>query len=392
MKRILCILSLIALVFSSCKHHEDLPDPDNGKARRTVIVYIMAENSLNEYVENDSIEIAEGARDIPDSVNFIVYKDDVKLPIIYTVSKKEGFRAWKKFTFDHDSADSITMRNTFGLIARNFPAKHYGLVLWSHGSGWVSRTEKIRKKRTIGVDNNHNGTDNSGTRMNISELRWAIDNNFHPDYILFDACFMQSIEVAFELRNSTDYTIGSPAEIPGDGAPYHKIMRSLCSGDAKDIADSYFNFYEHSDGVALSVVNCKELDYLAQQSTPYIQKIWKDGISVNTSGIQFYGPYCDEFSWVPEPFDMRGTMHKFLSEEDYTTWNQALEQVLVFQKSTDDWSTSFEAGKHNRLTDRTYYCGLGMFIPSQKYSRHYWNAMFRDTEWYKAAGWEGTGW
>lgn len=391
MKRIFCILSLIVLVFSSCKHHNDLPDPDTRKAKRTVIVYMMAENSLARFAASDSAEMAAGAHYIPDSVNFVIYKDDTNLPVIYTLSKKEGFRPWKKYSYDQDSADSITMKNTFGIIARNFPADHYGLVIWSHGSGWISRTDGPTKRKTIGVDNNHNGTTNTGSKMNISEMRWAIDQNFHPDYILFDACFMQCIEVAYALRNTTDYTIGSPAEIPGNGAPYHQIMRHLCSGNVEEIAENYFSYYQSSDGVALSVINCKEMENLARQSKPYIQKIWKDGISVNTDNIQTYGPFSDNNNWTPEPFDIRGTMHKFLNEEDYAEWNKALEQAIVFQKSTNRWATIF-AGNHNKLVSKDYYSGVSMFIPHQKYQRYYWNQMFRDTEWYRDVGWNSTGW
>ena len=46
----------------------------------------------------------------------------------------------------------------------------------------------------------------------------------HFDFIMFDACFMMSVEVAYEVRNYTDYYIGSPTENPGPGAPYDKVV------------------------------------------------------------------------------------------------------------------------------------------------------------------------
>ena len=44
--------------------------------------------------------------------------------------------------------------------------------------------------------------------MNISEFVEILEVTPHFDFILFDACFMQSVEVAYELRDYTDYCIG----------------------------------------------------------------------------------------------------------------------------------------------------------------------------------------
>ena len=47
--------------------------------------------------------------------------------------------------------------------------------------------------------------------------------------MLFDACYMQSVEVIYQLRDRTDYFIGSPTEIPGPGAPYEAVVPALFS-------------------------------------------------------------------------------------------------------------------------------------------------------------------
>ena len=395
MNRLFCILSLIAFVFLSCNHHHDLPEPAPKESKRTVIVYMIAENSLWKYAPSDSAEMAAAAPYIPDSVNFIVYKDGVELPILYTLSKKEGFRPWKKYTRDQDSADSLVMNDVLRTIKQNFPAEKYGLVLWSHGSGWIPRDTPSAPTRTIGVDNGRNEKSypsaDLGNKMNISELRWAINQNLHAEYILFDACFMQNIETAYELRNACDFIIGSPAEIPGDGAPYQLIMNELCSGDAVGIASNYFDYHERKSGVALSVIDCKKLENLAEKSKPYIQKIWSEKNIVRTDNIQVFAPFYARHGWEPEPFDIRSTMHKLLSHEEYETWNEALEQAVVFHKSTSSWPTEFDRS-YSVLSDPEYYSGVGMFIPSPKYDKYHWNELFRNTSWYKAAGWETTGW
>ena len=51
--------------------------------------------------------------------------------------------------------------------------------------------------------------------MNIEDLKSVLQKAPHFDFIMFDACFMQSVEVAYELRDYCDYYIGFPAENPG---------------------------------------------------------------------------------------------------------------------------------------------------------------------------------
>ena len=73
-------------------------------------------------------------------------------------------------------------------------------------------------------------------------------SGIHFDYILFDACLMSQVEVAYELRNAADYLILSPAEVMSAGFPYFKMTKHLLSVDnteqnvinvAKDFIDYY---------------------------------------------------------------------------------------------------------------------------------------------------------
>ena len=70
---------------------------------------------------------------------------------------------------------------------------------------------------------------NGDNRMNISEFVEILKSAPHFDFILFDACFMQAVEVAYELRDYTDYCIGSPTEIPGPGASYDAVVPAMFS-------------------------------------------------------------------------------------------------------------------------------------------------------------------
>lgn len=381
MKRIaLLIIYICALLCQSCHDRkEDLPKPAQ-EAERTVIVYVAGENNLWNNVASDSAEMARAVGSIPDNCNLVLYMDRNTLPTITWMSAKEGVRLWHRYRNDQDSADSLTMLRTLGKIVKEFPAKHYGLVLESHATGWTPR------HKTFGIDNNSNSPySNRGTEMEISTLRGVLEQLPHMDFILFDACMMQNIEVTHELRHVTDYIIGSPSEIPGEGAPYDLIMPAMMRGDAIGIASKYFEHWEEDwesgRGVALSVVDCSMMDILAQTTAPLIDSLWAGRKEVHTDNAQHYATEA-------KGKDIRSLMHTLLPDSTFRSWEQILLRSVIWHKATPTWHNH----TNDYITDSEYYCCLSMYVPSVKYETYGWNEAFHKTSWYQAAGWSATGW
>jgi hypothetical protein len=85
------------------------------------------------------------------------------------------------------------------------------------------------------------------------------------DLVGFDACLMNMIEVGYELRNSTDFIVGSPEVEPGDGWPYDKVLGDLAkkpSMSAQElgatIVKRYAEHYLKSDSVTQSLLDLSE--------------------------------------------------------------------------------------------------------------------------------------
>lgn len=387
MKRIaLLIIYICTLLCQSCHDRkEDLPKPAQ-EAERTVIVYVAGENNLWNNVASDSAEMARAVGSIPDNCNLVLYMDRNTLPTITWMSAKEGVRLWHRYRNDQDSADSLAMLRTLGKIVKEFPAKRYGLVLGSHASGWIPR------RKTFGIDNNSNSPySNRGTEMEISTLRGVLEQLPHMDFILFDACMMQSAEVAHELRHVTDYTIGSPSEIPGNGAPYDLIMPAMMKGDAIGIASKYFEHYKYGSGVALSVVKCSMTDSLAQATAPLVESLWTGRREVPTDNVQRYTTF-DEGLHHPEAQDIRSMMHSQLPDSTLRAWESVLQSTVVWHGATAYWTSMYSGYEHHHLTDPDHHCCLSMFVPQEKYEAYSWNHDFRKCSWYLAAGWSATGW
>lgn len=385
MNKILTLLTLFVASVSLTSCHDDEPSVP-AMADRTVIIYMMAENSLSRFAAEDLNEMAGASAEVGSNTNVVIYMDDTSDPVIYTLTARKGLKAWRVYAEDRVSTDSLVMLTTLQQIVKSFPARAYNLTLWSHGTGWVPQS------RSIGVDNGQNSYSNSGLQMDITTLRAILEQLPHMEMVFFDACLMQSIEVAYELKDVTDYMVGSPSEIPGNGAPYHLVMPWLVKGDARGLAQAYYEYYKDRQGVALGVADCRRLDALAEAMAPLVQKVWSGRREVDMSGVQYYSPCTSESGYRPEPYDIEGVMHSTLGADDFALWQAAWEEVDVYHAATDEWSTVYSYGSHWYLTDPDHYSGMSMFVPEEKHTSRRWMQKLAAFRWYKAVGWDQTGW
>lgn len=408
MKQFLYILvSTLGMFFittclASCK--KDIPEPANENKSHTVIVYMGAENNLsdtipiNDFSFQDLEEMKSAIKDIPSNSQIIVFRDALTNPEIFHLTTQKH-QLWKQYTQELNSADPLVMKSVINEIITAFPSNKYSLVLWSHGSGWFDHPRT--PSRSIIVDNNQNsGNSNLGSWVHISELAQILSTLPKMEYIFFDACYMQSIEVAAELYPYSNYIIGSPTEIPGDGAPYHLIMKDLCLSNPQGIIEGYASGYPGETSVLLSAVCCDNFHEFCQGTTKYIQKYFNKDNMPKTAGIQIYAPaYGNSYtnqSEMPVPYDIRSTMHRALNEEDYKEWELLWRKTILYPTRANSWETIYYSGRygnfHCTMQDSEHYGAISMNIPSTKYDNKGWNEMFRNNMWYTLGGWAETGW
>lgn len=403
------ILGLLAGIFlSACDKEEKPKKTDPQVASTTVIMYMAAENSMSSYVYDDLREVLAAKQDIPLDANFIVYVDDKQMPRILVFSAMGGEE--EKYTLpEGDSCDSLTFRNNLSMILRDYPAEHYGLIMWSHASGWIpeygNTTGQIKTRRkAFGIDNHVNTSLNTGTELEIPSMKRMLEQlNVHWDYILFDACFMQCIEVDYELRNLTDYVIASPAEAPADGAPYNRIMRHLFNPKeaAKKICEEYYNYYhktsdaglELGKGLVISAVKTAELEGLAMQTREFVKQLFSERRQYSMEGVQIYCPFVYNSYWKPEFYDFASVMYNLLeSPVSYNEWWLQMQKCLEACYHSNFWDSIFDNYFTPRILDHDHTAAVSIFIPHEKYEKQGYNAYLNQYEWYTAAGWNETGW
>ncbi len=383
------IIILYSVLLSGC--HDTLALPEEwprAEAERTVIVYIVADNNLSDAVRGDTTEMVRSKDLIPENVNFIIYLDDrTHSPVIYELSKQRGLQPWKRYDEELCSTDASVMLGVLSQIETNFPARHYGITLWSHATGWVPRRNTFGSDVTPGKGEGPN-------EMEIPVLHEVLAHLPKFDYIFFDACFMQCIEVAYELRDVTTYMVGSPAEIPGPGAPYGNVMEAMCKGDAEGIVRGYDSGYPDErniyPGVLLSCIDCSQIEPLAEATGRLLTPFYMEKTEPSTAGFQHYCSRLNKYTYY---FDMRTTMRRLLSDEDYAEWMEFFDKAVPLRtlSPSNEWRSD---GLCNApyVRDPSCYGGVSMFVPTRDYEPYGWNVDFQQTSWYEALGWAATGW
>lgn len=411
----LLVASIFMLAFvAACQEEktyppEPNPQPHPETALRTVLVYMAADNSLSsgrDFAQIDLDEILEGASSVDtEHNNLIVYIDRCKseypelIRLCRNTDHKMVMDTLRTYEYSRNSVGVEEMKEVYAQVFSDFPAESYGLVLWSHGEGWLPYDSA--NTRWFGQDNNN--------YMNISDLRKAMKTLPHLDFLLFDACFMQSIEVAYELRDCADYFLGSPTEIPGPGAPYDKVVPAFFSNAenteawVKNIASAYYTPYAEiytdakptendpwTGGVSIGVLKSSELEHLADATrhlltTPgYVTSV----SSIETDDFIYYGRGGRRNYY----YDFENLMSSIAPESaEYMDWKQAFDAAMVYFRTTaKNYSMSeYQYSPYYGLFSMEGSCGVSAYIPgkSKKLDEYY-----RSYQWSEDAGWTELTW
>lgn len=256
------ILLLVCFFLSSCK--KDSVTLSDEISFRTIIVYIAANNNLSSEAYVNIEQLETNIEDVDG--NLLVYANlPNTTPVLYHISNKKGNRKTikvKEYEY-HNSADPMVMKRVITDAMERFPSQSYGLILWSHATGWIPPTAGNIKLKSFG--------DDQGDEMDIKELKNALPNNL--DFILFDACSMASVEVLYEIKDKAKHFIVSPGEVVSNGMPYNKIVNDLFTPDISaytTIAKKYYEHYNSLSGnfqsATVSVIQASKLQNLADKT------------------------------------------------------------------------------------------------------------------------------
>lgn len=363
---------------------QDKPSPVDP-SQRTVLVYLVADNSLSKYAVTNITKM-QGAYDPVYGTRLLVFYNEMggKCSLLEI---REGQKS---------VAEAIVLKD-YGKInpclpatinrvledTRAFaPAKiGYSMILWSHGSGWLPRDMHPAKiapnpnaagatKLTVGVGGNaaENSADNPlgysfgdglysyKSTFEINELVAAVPSDMVFDYVAFDACYMASVEAAYQFRHKTRYFIASAAEILANGFPYDKAIPSILRGDAASISKAFYDYYNIQSGVyqsaTIATVDCSKLEAVAAELKNLVV-----GGGMLRGGQQFGRNLGSGANYRNLFYDLSDMVHQ--------TWGQtpafdaAMAQAIVYQGATP---MLFEGDYYGDITVNSH-CGLTAYLP-----------------------------
>ena len=434
---LLTVLAMAAAALYSCSPVEmDFNlEPEKGRSdddiiriqvkeyKNVFLVYSMGFNDLRSYLKEDiedllSNPLMDNRRDVLLIFSHLAnhYPDEryprfsePTSPILTKVYRnnngqiqKDTLLVMPKTTI---AADKSTLNNILEYTKENFPAETYGILLSSHGSGWVPAGylnnpnkfdpqsyagetplgARLQKQATpsynmgregdidvksMGV---HNITISELLEMDITDI--ADSFAFKMDYIIFDACYMGGIEVAYELRNVTDNIIFSQTEILGDGMDYKTMISYLMHPDGpalEGFCQRYFDYYNSKSGqlrsATISLIDCSKLEDLADVSRNIFEKYRRELTALQgVRNVQGY--YRNDQKWF---YDFGDIVEKCTpSQEDLALFNEALSSAVLYKASTPSFLSSFNIKHHS---------GLSMYLPFT-IKRKYLNNFYKTLEW-----------
>ena len=254
--RNICIFALLfSLLFL-------VPPVFSAEKEWTYLVFMNADNNLDPYADEDFSEMMKvGSSQF---LNIVTLTDREKGPAALHYVEKGNVVTVKPMG-ELDMGDYRVMVDFVRWAAENYPAKHYVLSIWNHGSGWKNKNGAPSKG--ISYDDstgNYITTPQLGTAHR--EIKKILGKNL--DILSMDACLMQMMEVAYEIHDTCDFIVASEELEPGHGYPYDSLLSGLKPGTSAeafcrhwvpDFMAAYSGGVYGNEDCTLSAINCAKL-------------------------------------------------------------------------------------------------------------------------------------
>lgn len=375
MKYCFYILLLIAFAFTSCHKDKDEPDSDDPRISefRTLLVYMGMDDGgfLAGQIAKPTVKLLQKNWNTQFDGNLILYVDNGKESHLLRIYAKSGENIVDtvKVYGKENSADPNVLERVMLEVQTAWPAKSYGLIVSTHGSGWLpvhTLSSPAAMPTSIIIDKG------SGyNEMDIKDFAAVIP--YKLDFLILDACLMGGIEVAYELKDKADYIVFSPAEVLAEGMITSQTLQNIMkvTPDLDSVAKAFFDFYDVQSGdwrsATVSVVKTSELEELAETSKELLADL--SAMQNLVDYIQVYGYGRSNKLY----FDFGDLIHK-LHPGRYDEFMQVLNRSVIHKYATPGYYSN-QTGYNTLIA----YSGLSIYIPQSRYP--YLNSEYEKTKW-----------
>jgi hypothetical protein len=235
----------------------------------TIMVYMLGSDleSRGKAASKDIMEMLAGTTNSANSINVVLTTGG---------SERLGWKTLKRIYIQNGQRYVLedlgkqkmhnpkTLSGFVNWAKEEFPAKHYALILWSHGGG-------------------SSGFGDQKDHMRLRELQQAytiIADQGKLDLVAYDACFMGAIEVAEITKTVANTMVGSVEIIPTDGFDYKYFMQQLIINPRLELGELIKTGYIESSKddktrITISVTDLTQLDSFDNLLKPFAEEFKK---------------------------------------------------------------------------------------------------------------------
>jgi hypothetical protein len=233
----------------------------------TVALYISADNTLSDNVQQDLDEIAQAG--IADNVRVVALVDQSTNGDSRLLFFSGGAWNTKSLSAVNSSwgnelamGSPSTLRDFASWAFSEYPSEHTALDLWGHGAGWSG----------VCMDR--------GDWLTLPELSTALAGQ-RLDLISIDACQMGMVEVAYQLRGCADVLVASEKDVPAEGWQYGDWLQkmstvSTAANAGVALAQTYMSWARNHSAYSatISVIDLGAMPALGQSLDSFSHELW----------------------------------------------------------------------------------------------------------------------
>ena len=247
MKKVSSIIAATALMISvSAASFAAAPAKKPAKKAAmkewTFAVFLNCDNNLDRFGVEDQEEMARVGSN--ENLNVVTLIDRERGPAQINYIEKGNIKKIKDMG-ELDMGDYKELVKFTKFIKENYPAKHYMIGIWNHGSGWKAKENQEVVRGVSYDDSSNNHITNDQLAIVTKEMAQVLGQKI--DIINMDCCLMGMAEVAYAIKDNCNYFVGSEETEAGKGTPYDDVLKGWKPGmTPKQLASHWVDAYAAS--------------------------------------------------------------------------------------------------------------------------------------------------
>lgn len=358
-------------------------------SRRPLVVYMALDNDLRGEFSSRLAALRAGWRP---GMELWVYADTpegASLGRMDSTPEGVALRTVERYG-EENSASGATLERVLRTVWRLCPSDGYGLLFFSHATGWLPAGTLGHPSGSRSVGSDH------GSEIELESFSAALPEGMPLDYVVFECCLMAGAEVMLELQGRTPWVLASSAEVVAPGfRPLYAENLALLTDGGRPVEEQLAAFGQRymAHVRTLSGTGCSAtLSLIRTSSMPALAEAVRrvtrgfadeEGRDTPPAGLQHFdrpGAYGDRPA-AARFYDLEAYVEACLADPDAeAAFRGALADAVVWRDATErflggDGSPykGFDIGRHS---------GLTLYVPRGEFPAL--NETYRRTAWWQA--------